>query len=42
MLDEPLEECPDVSADYEEYMEWFEQQDHLLESQVVDVHLHEF
>ena len=25
VLDEPLEECPDVSANYEEYMEWYEQ-----------------
>ena len=25
MIDEPLEECPDVSANYEEYMEWYEQ-----------------
>ena len=25
VLDEPLEECPNISANYEEYMEWFEQ-----------------
>ena len=25
MLDEPLEEFPDVSANYEEYMKWYEQ-----------------
>ena len=23
VLDEPLEECPHISASYEEYMEWF-------------------
>ena len=23
VLDEPLEECPNISASYEEYMEWF-------------------
>ena len=25
VIDEPLEECPNVSANYEEYMEWYEQ-----------------
>ena len=25
VLDEPLEECPNISASCEEYMEWFEQ-----------------
>ena len=23
VLDKPLEECPNISASYEEYMEWF-------------------
>ena len=23
VLDKPLEECPKISASYEEYMEWF-------------------
>ena len=40
VLDEPLAECPKNSARDEEYMEWF--LNHLLESQVDDVHLHEF
>ena len=26
VIDEPLEECPDVTADYEGYMEWYAQQ----------------
>ena len=25
VLHEPLEECPNISASYEEYMEWYEQ-----------------
>ena len=25
LLDQPLEECPNIYASYEEYMEWFEQ-----------------
>ena len=24
VIDEPLEECPKISADYEGYMEWYE------------------
>ena len=23
VLDKPLEECPNISASYDEYMEWF-------------------
>ena len=40
VLDEPLEECPNIYASYEEVHGVA--LNHLLESQVDDVHLHEF
>ena len=34
VIDELLEECPDVTADYEAYMEWYERQTIYLKVQI--------